>query len=128
MTKSRMMRSQVSFGVHQILKYPVCKGQNNQSFAVSACIAFTSFHSNQSLGLTGCVLYHGVKVPVTSSIIASCSAIGMLVCQPVALINKIKADLDFRDLQCQSFNNIELDSVFSDFRCQLFFINIEAYS
>ena len=41
--------------------------------------------------------------------------------------NSVKADLDFRDLQCQLFNNIISDSVFSDFQRQLF-INIKADS
>ena len=41
--------------------------------------------------------------------------------------NSVKADLDFRDLQCQLFNNIISDSVFSDFQRQLF-INIKANS
>jgi hypothetical protein len=41
--------------------------------------------------------------------------------------SSIKADLDFRDLQRQLFNNIISDSVFSDFQCQLF-INIKADS
>jgi hypothetical protein len=39
--------------------------------------------------------------------------------------NSIEADSDFRDLQCQLFNNIISDSVFSDFQRQLF-INIKA--
>ena len=41
--------------------------------------------------------------------------------------NSVEADLDFRDLQCQLFNNIISDSVFSDFQRQPF-INIEADS
>ena len=41
--------------------------------------------------------------------------------------NSVEADLDFRDLQHQHFNNIMSDSVFSDFQRQ-FFINIKADS
>jgi hypothetical protein len=82
--------------------------------------------------------------PVTFVTKASCNTFASLVCAPIALTNKIKADfdfsdlrsqificikadLDFRDFQCQFFNNIISDLDFSDFQRQLI-INIKADS
>jgi hypothetical protein len=42
-------------------------GQSKRSFNASACVPFTTFHSNLSSGLTRWVHSHVVKVPVTST-------------------------------------------------------------
>jgi hypothetical protein len=139
------------------------QGPKQRSLVISAHVPFASFRS-KSFGLAYCwvhsherfesvtsakkVSFSAFTLLVSESVTvvtkASCNTFASLVCAPVALTNKIEADLDFsdlqshifihvkaysdfRDLQCQFFNNIISDLDFKDFQCQLF-INIEADS
>jgi hypothetical protein len=54
---------------------PICIGQNKRSFKASACVAFTTFCSNLSSGLTRWVHSHAVKIPITSTTKVSFSVI-----------------------------------------------------
>jgi hypothetical protein len=58
--------------------------------------------------------------PVIFATKVLCNTFASLVCAPIALTNKIEADLDFSDLQSQIFIGIKADSDFRDLQCQFF--------